>query len=64
MTEYEIVIAKSPPGDFTAYVASRPDIWGCGKSIVGAIENLLSYHKEKLNALADDETYQLEYPTR
>lgn len=47
-----------------AYVAARPEIWGFGKNIVEAIENLITSYKEKLNALADDETYQLKDPTR
>jgi len=60
MAEYMIVIEKMPSYGFGAYVCSRPEIWADGKTIVEAIENLISSHKEELNALADDETYKVE----
>lgn len=62
MTEYMIVIEKRPvPYGFGAYVWGRSEIWADGKTIVEAIENLISSHKEKLDALANDETYKVEY---
>lgn len=62
MVEYIIVIEKRPaPNDFGAYVWARPEIWADGKTIVEAVENLIHSHKEKLDALANDETYKAEY---